>query len=100
MELLTESETLRLHGEATMALSSNGSRRDNIAAVRALYNHSESYDDLLTLAGRTRDLLAAQLANRIHNWRSNHNLDSLDEAFAQHKEYVHRDTRAPVQTRA
>jgi hypothetical protein len=75
-----------------MALSSSGSRRESVAAVRALYNQCESYDDLLTLAVRTRDLLAAQLANRIRNWRANHNIDSLEEAFTQHKEYTFIDT--------
>jgi hypothetical protein len=76
---------------AAMALSSMGSRRENIAAVRALYNQCECYDDLLTLAARTRDLLAAQLANRIRNWRANHHLDSLAEAFAEHKRYTFLD---------
>jgi hypothetical protein len=83
-----------------MALSSSGSRRDNITAVRALYNQCESYDDLLALASRTRDLLAAQLANRIRNWRANHHLDSLDEAFAQHKEYTFTDTHKQRSKRA
>jgi hypothetical protein len=69
-----------------MALTANGSRRENIAAVRALYNQCDSYDDLLALAGRTRYLLAAQLANRIRNWRAKYHLESLDEAFAQHRD--------------
>jgi hypothetical protein len=75
-----------------MAHSLSASRRDNVAAVRALYNQCESYDDLLSLATRTRDLLAAQLANRIRNWRANHHLDSLEEAFAEHKAYTFIDT--------
>ena len=75
-----------------MSLSSSGSRRENVAAVRALYEQCSSYDDLLALAARTRDLLAAQLANRIRNWRANHNLDSLEEAFVQHKAYTFIDT--------
>jgi hypothetical protein len=71
-----------------MALSLSVSRRENVASIRALYDQCESYDDLLTLGARTRDLLAAQLANRIRNWRANHHLDSLDEAFAQHRAYT------------
>ena len=82
----------RLRCPAPMALSVNASRRENVAAVRALYNQCESYDDLLSLAARTRDLLAAQLANRIRNWRANHHLDSLEHAFAEHKAYTSIDT--------
>ena len=84
-------------------MSLPSSRRENRAAVRALYDQCDSYDGLLVLAGRTRDLLAAQLSNRIRNWRANHNLDSLDEAFTQHKAYTftdshkHRPKRARIQ---
>ena len=88
-----------------MSISSSGSRRENVVAVRALYNQCESYDDLLSVASRTRDLLAAQLANRIRNWRANHDLDSLDEAFTQHKAFTftddthkHRSKRARTHT--
>ena len=82
----------QLRCTAPMALSVSASRRENVAAVRALYNQCESYDDLLTLAARTRDLLAAQLANRIRNWRANHHLDSLEHAFAEHKAYTSIDS--------
>ena len=61
-------------------------RAESTAAVRSL-TASVNATTTCSLGDRVR-LLAAQLANRIRNWRANYHLDSLDEAFAQHREFL------------
>jgi hypothetical protein len=77
-----------------VALALSGSRRADIAAVRALHSHCERYNDLINVGDHARDLLAAQLANRIRNWRVIHQLESLGEAYCQARKVYDRAVRA------